>query len=171
MFQSLDEIGGHVVGRMLTSETKTAEAVTERMRRVRREGTAPEMQVRRFLHALGYRYRLHDPKLPGRPDVVFRRWRKAIFVHGCFWHRHGCSRATTPVNNRAYWEGKFGRNIRRDQTNQDELRAMDWHVLIVWECEMKDREALAAKLTNFLGFPRAIGEKSRPELQRCECPK
>ena len=94
-----------------------------------------------LLHALGYRYRLHDPQLPGRPDIVFRRRRKVLFVHGCFWHRHGCSRATTPISNRAYWGSKrFERNVwLGDQANQDELHAMDWDVLIVWECETKNR--------------------------------
>lgn len=150
---------------MPTRKTETAEAITKRMRQVRREGTAPEMQIRHLLHALGYRYRLHDPKLPGRPDIVFRRRQKVLFVHGCFWHRHSCPRSTTPISNRTYWEQRFERNVRRDQVNQDELRAMGWDVMIVWECETKDRDALAAKLLDFLDYPRASEDISHPELQ------
>ena len=120
------------------------------MRRVRREGTAPEMLVRRLLHSMGYRYRLHDPKLPGSPDIVLRRHRKVIFVHGCFWHRHDCSRATTPKANKSYWMKKFQRNMGRDAANREELKALGWQVLTVWECETKNLQELKNQLTLFL---------------------
>ena len=125
------------------------------MAKVRGRNTGPEMTVRRLLFANGYRYRLHAGDLPGRPDIVFRRRRKAIFVHGCFWHRHaGCARATTPKVRRAFWLEKFDRNRERDARNESALRAEGWSVLTVWECETADRDALAARLIEFIGAPR-----------------
>lgn len=97
--------------------------------------TKPEMLLRKALHARGFRYKLHDRKLPGRPDIVLPRWRVAIQVHGCFWHRHpGCPKTTTPGTNSGFWEVKFAANVARDTTNVDALLAMGWRVLIVWEC-------------------------------------
>ena len=115
------------------------------MSRVRGRDTGPEMRVRRAAHAKGLRYRLHRGDLPGRPDMVFPKRRIAVFVHGCFWHRHpGCAKASTPKSNVAFWEEKFTRNVERDRRAYGALEADGWTVLTVWECETKDPERLAA---------------------------
>src|SRR6185312_6802771 len=114
----------------------TVEQRSERMRRVRQAGTKPELQVRRLLHAMGFRYRLQRRDLPGRPDIVLPSRRAAIFVHGCFWHRHeGCSRATTPKSNVEYWQAKFADNEARDSRVVRALEADGWRIRIVWQCE------------------------------------
>lgn len=118
---------------------------------IRGKNTAPEMQVRRFLHARGYRYRIHRKDLPGKPDLVLSRLKVCIFVHGCFWHRHpGCVYATTPKTRHKFWEEKFQKNVNRDLANIDALESAGWHVLIVWECFLKNDpytlEGLAEKL-------------------------
>ena len=121
------------------------------MGRVRGKDTVPEHAVRRAVHSLGYRFRLHRRDLPGTPDLTFPRLRKVVFVHGCFWHRHaGCSRTTTPRTRAAYWREKFEQNVERDRRNAAALRALDWEVLVVWECETFDRSGLIAKLSRFL---------------------
>ncbi|MEQ1768471.1 MAG: DNA mismatch endonuclease Vsr [Devosia sp.] len=108
------------------------------MARIPSRDTAPELALRRALHALGFRYRLHDKRLPGRPDVVLPKYRTAIFVHGCFWHRHaGCKVATTPKSNTDFWLRKFGRNVERDQEHSTELQRLGWNVMVVWECEVR----------------------------------
>ncbi len=112
------------------------------MSRVRNKNTAPEWVVRRALYGLGVRYRLHRRDLPGTPDIVVGRLRTAIFVHGCYWHRHpGCSRTTTPSTRREFWEAKFAANTARDRRKEEALRAAGWRVLVVWECETKGRAA------------------------------
>lgn len=104
---------------------------------VRHKNTGPEWAVRRRLWAAGYRYRLHVSSLPGRPDLLFRASRLAVFVHGCFWHRHsGCSRTRTPKSNVAFWERKFRENQLRDQRNQMALESLGWVVEVIWECEV-----------------------------------
>ncbi|MFT8720070.1 very short patch repair endonuclease [Acetobacter sp.] len=121
------------------------------MARVGPRDTKPEMIVRRLLHALGYRFRLHAKELPGRPDIVFRPRKKVIFVHGCFWHRHmGCRRTTTPKTREEFWQAKFSANQARDQRNQEELKALGWKYLIVWECQVRRAEILAENLKVFL---------------------
>jgi DNA mismatch endonuclease (patch repair protein) len=123
------------------------------MARVRGKDSKPEIVVRRSAHALGYRFRLHRRNLPGTPDLVFPRLRKAIFVHGCFWHRHrGCSRTTTPKTRAAFWAEKFADNIKRDARTRRQLRAAGWDVLVVWECETFDRRALTRRLAAFLVY-------------------
>ncbi len=110
---------------------------SERMSRIRSRDTAPELALRRALHRLGLRYRLHGAKLPGQPDVVFPSRRAAVFVHGCFWHRHdNCRIATTPKSNTPFWEAKFERNVERDVQNGARLRELGWGVIVVWECEL-----------------------------------
>ena len=127
------------------------------MGRVRGKDTAPELVVRRLLFAAGYRYRLHAKELPGKPDVVFRKQRKAIFVHGCFWHRHAaCRRATMPKTRTGFWLGKFVRTQVRDQENEAALLQLGWDVLIVWECETKDLGLLSRRLRDFLRFPNRV---------------
>lgn len=113
------------------------------MRNIRGKDTKPELLLRRALHARGFRYRLHCKGLPGRPDLLFHKYRAAIFVHGCFWHRHpGCSRATTPATRADFWQNKFAENTARDQRNIEQLRSASWRVLVVWECELA-KNALA----------------------------
>lgn len=114
------------------------------MSSVRGKNTLPEMLVRRFLHASGLRFRLHVKDLPGRPDIVFPKYRTVVFVHGCFWHRHqGCSKATIPDANQVFWQEKFKRNVERDARNIAQLQLLSWRVLVVWECEANDGSALA----------------------------
>lgn len=122
-----------------------------RMRGVRRKNTAPELVVRRLLHALGIRFRIGNENLPGSPDIANRSKRWAIFVHGCYWHRHGCRATTTPTRNRAFWVEKFRRNIERDSERAAELANDGFRVVVVWECETKRatevlRERLAREL-------------------------
>jgi DNA mismatch endonuclease, patch repair protein len=108
------------------------------MAAVRQQNTQPELTLRKALHRAGLRYRLHRPELPGTPDIVFVRSRVAIFVHGCFWHRHsGCPRATTPATRVDFWLDKFEKNVARDRRAQSSLRAAGWRVLVVWECQVK----------------------------------
>ena len=122
------------------------------MSRVRGKDTTPEMIVRRAAHALGFRFRLHRKDLPGRPDLVFPSRRKAVFVHGCFWHRHaGCRMASTPKTRAEFWAGKFDRNVRRDAAAVETLEQAGWRVMIVWECETRDAKGLRARLCGFLG--------------------
>lgn len=135
-------------------DTLTARQRSDLMSRIRSKDTKPEMRVRRLLHGLGYRYRLHVKNLPGSPDLVFRSRRKAIFVHGCFWHRHeGCSKNRMPKSpeRRDFWERKLNRNVRRDELNEGALRQMGWQALVIWECETGDLDAIAERVRAFLG--------------------
>lgn len=105
---------------------------------IRGKNTRPELIVRRFLHSEGFRYRLHDCKLPGKPDIVLPKYKLAIFVHGCFWHRHqGCRYATSPEQNREKWQEKFRGNIERDQKQIKQLLEQGWRILVIWECALK----------------------------------
>lgn len=121
------------------------------MRAVKGCDTAPEMFVRRVAFAMGYRYRLHRSDLPGKPDLAFIKRHKAIFVHGCFWHGHDCTRgARVPKQNTAYWIEKIARNKVRDQTNLAKLAALNWHCLVIWECELFCVITLKERLAKFL---------------------
>lgn len=132
-------------------DTLTPEQRSERMARVRGRDTKPELLVRRLLHSRGYRYRLHDRRLPGRPDLVFARRRKVVFVHGCFWHRHdGCALARVPKTRLDFWVPKLEANRSRDIRQLAALKELGWDAMIVWECELRDLEALVVKLENFL---------------------
>jgi DNA mismatch endonuclease (patch repair protein) len=123
---------------------------SENMRRIRSKGMLPELAVRSMVHRMGYRFRLHRKDLPGKPDLVFVSRRKVIFVHGCFWHSHGCRIAHTPKSNADYWGPKLKRNQARDKTNLAAIAAQGWKPLVIWECEVKFREKLAKKLAAFL---------------------
>ena len=115
-------------------DTRTRSRV---MAAVRSKNTAPEIAVRQALHAAGYRFRLHRRDLPGSPDLVLPRHRVAVFVHGCFWHGHGCSRAKRPATNTNYWDAKRKRNIARDELSQRQLQAAGWRVATIWTCEQE----------------------------------
>lgn len=118
---------------------------------IRGKDTKPEMQVRRFLHAAGFRYRLHVKDLPGRPDIVLPKYRAVIQVHGCFWHRHpGCRLAATPASNVEMWAAKFARNVERDKEVECQLTEMGWRVLTVWECDCGP-ERLSNLVSQILG--------------------
>ena len=109
------------------------------MRAVKSKNTETEMTVRRFLHRSGLRYRLHDRRLPGTPDLIFPARRVALFIHGCFWHQHpGCKRARLPKENSEYWTPKLQKNSDRDWRSMQALRSMGWQVLVIWECETHD---------------------------------
>lgn len=121
------------------------------MRLVRSKDTGAELKVRSLVFGMGYRYRLHDKNLPGKPDLVFSSRKKAIFVNGCFWHSHKlCKRARIPRTNREYWSAKIARNVQRDQENLTALYASGWLPLVVWECELHDVMALKMKIKEFL---------------------
>lgn len=122
------------------------------MSKVRRKNTAPELAVRRILYALGYRYRLHVKGLPGTPDIVFSKRKKAVFVHGCFWHgHHGCKLATKPKSSTSFWTEKIANNQMRDTRNLNELLERGWSPLVIWQCELKVPAELQRKLVQFLG--------------------
>ncbi len=121
------------------------------MRQVKGQDTRPEMRVRRLIHGMGYRYRLHVRALPGCPDLVFPGRRKVVFVNGCFWHGHHCEAAKLPASNRAYWEAKQQKNAARDARNAGALRRSGWGVLSIWECELKNEDRVARRVRAFLG--------------------
>ncbi len=116
------------------------------MARVRQKNTKPEVKLRQWLHAAGYRFRLHRKDLPGTPDIVLPRYRTAVFVHGCFWHGHDCRAGRLPSSNTAFWEAKISRNQSRDAIAEERLRTLGWIPLTVWECELKDRDRLETRL-------------------------
>lgn len=121
------------------------------MSRVRGKDTEPELVVRSMLHKLGYRYRLHLSKLPGKPDLVFPGRKKVIFVNGCYWHRHTCRRGrSVPDSNREVWLSKFKANRARDRAVRRQLKSMGWSVLTVWQCELKDPESVIERCVEFL---------------------
>jgi len=121
------------------------------MKKVRSKNTKPEMQVRRLVYGMGYRYRLHRSDLPGKPDIAFIGRRKVIFVHGCFWHGHDCpSGRKIPKTNTSYWIQKLRRNQERDIQHRTQLQNEGWEVLVVWECQLKNIELLSQRIHNFL---------------------
>lgn len=129
----------------------TADQRSANMRRIRGWDTSPEMIVRRLVHGMGHRYRLHSPALPGKPDVVLVRLRRIVDVRGCFWHQHdGCPDSHIPKSRIAYWRPKLAGNRERDVENARNLRQLGWKVLVIWECETKDQKRLAGRLRRFL---------------------
>ena len=133
-------------------DTLTPSERSRRMAKVKSKGTRPEMVVRRLLFSLGYRYRLHDRSLPGSPDIVFKHKKKAIFVHGCFWHRHdGCALARLPKSRLDFWIPKLEGNRERDARKLLQLKSLGWDAFVIWECELKDLNLLEKKLNGFLG--------------------
>jgi DNA mismatch endonuclease (patch repair protein) len=117
------------------------------MAQVKSENTSPELAIRKLLHRLGYRFRLHRKDLPGKPDIVLPKYRTVIFVHGCFWHGHpGCKRAARPASNTDFWNKKLDRNIERDRKAREELEKTGWRVMTIWECEIKNAGKVEEKL-------------------------
>jgi DNA mismatch endonuclease, patch repair protein len=140
------------------------------MSRIRGRNTRPELIVRRLAHSLGYRFRLHQRRLPGSPDIVFPRLRMVIFVHGCFWHRHGCGRAFTPKTRPKFWEQKFAANVSRDRRARIALRHQGWDVLVIWECQMISPGRLLLRLGRFLGGRRGRqGTRIRRTARKPSC--
>ncbi|USQ74748.1 very short patch repair endonuclease (plasmid) [Roseomonas mucosa] len=148
------------------------EARRRTMAAIRGRNTKPEMVLRRTLHAMGYRFRVHRRNLPGTPDLVFPGRRAAIQVHGCFWHHHsGCKHATVPSTRREYWSAKLERNVERDRESAARLEGMGWRLLVVWECELAQPAAAAARAADFLGPPGAAahpypGDSEAPQSGR-----
>lgn len=133
------------------SDTVSKLQRSRNMSRIRSRNTVPELRVRSTLHRAGFRFRVHSNELPGKPDVVLRKHKTVIFVHGCFWHRHaGCSRCSTPSSNEGYWIPKLAGNVVRDRVNQRSLTKLGWKVLVIWECETKDIAKLEKRLLRIL---------------------
>lgn len=133
------------------TDTLSPKERSKRMSLIRGTGSAPEMKLRRLVHRMGFRYRLHVKELPGRPDLVFPSRCAVIFMHGCFWHRHkGCKLARLPKSKLEFWKPKLEANRKRDLRNQRQLKALGWRVLVVWECEMADTERVLAIVREFL---------------------
>jgi len=141
----------HRVSSHLIVDAKTS----ERLSRVRQHGTTAELLVRQALHDLGHGYRVRNQDLPGSPDIANRKRKWAVFVHGCFWHRHaGCRRTTTPSRNREFWLDKFDANVRRDEKVQRQLKDSGWSVVVIWECEVLARPSLVLRKLKRLSLPR-----------------
>lgn len=121
----------------------TPEKRSWNMSRIKSKNTTPEMYMRSALHHAGYRFRLHVKTLPGKPDIVLPKYKTVIFIHGCFWHRHkGCRRATMPSTNKEYWTKKFQQTIERDKKEQRVLKNLNWQVIVIWECELNNKDTL-----------------------------
>ena len=137
------------------------------MSRIRGKDTKPEILVRKGLHARGFRFRLQDRKLPGRPDIVLPKYGVAIMVNGCFWHGHkGCRYATKPKSNAEFWETKIARNIHRDEVTAAHLEALGWTVIVVWECELRGKEKAEARIQTLAEEIRSAGELKRQKEAR-----
>jgi len=133
-------------------DTLTESQRSERMAKVRSKDTKPEMKVRKLVHGLGYRYRLHRSDLPGRPDLVFPSRKKVVLVHGCFWHRHeGCALARMPKSRLEFWGPKLEANKERDRRSQAAVRRLGWGVMVIWECQLRDMSRLRHRIQKFLG--------------------
>lgn len=137
------------------ADTVTQEARSRIMSRIRSRDTTPEIAVRSFLHRAGLRFRVQRTDLPGRPDIVLTRYRSVVFVHGCFWHLHGCSHSSLPKTRRAWWRAKLFENRRRDRRNVRLLRKAGWRVYVVWECGIEERNlrSLIRKIRGGLPYP------------------
>jgi DNA mismatch endonuclease (patch repair protein) len=152
---------------MTTPDHLNAKARSTLMRSVRRTGTSAELSVCETVRRLGYRFRVDQACLPGRPDLVFPRLKAVIFVHGCFWHRHeGCRRASVPSTRTEYWLAKFERNVARDATARRHLRKLGWRVLTLWGCELNKGDAIAARVKRFLQSAHTVAENKEVESRR-----
>lgn len=136
---------------MTVVDTLTPEARSERMSRVHAKDTKPEMKLRKLIHGMGFRYRLHRKELPGKPDLVFPGRKSIIFMHGCFWHRHeDCGLARLPKSKQAFWCAKLEANKARDQKNISTLKAAGWRILVIWECQLRDEDRVRQVVKEFL---------------------
>ena len=132
-------------------DTVSQKTRSRMMAGIRHKDTKPEMLVRKHLHSLGFRYRLHKRVGKTRPDLVLPRWKTSIFVHGCYWHRHqGCKLASEPKSNTAFWKNKFSQNVERDMRNVEELRSLGWSVGIIWECSVRNGKFMEAQLREMI---------------------
>ena len=126
---------------------KVSEQRSRNMSAIKSKNTKPEIKVRKVLHSMGYRFRLHSKDLPGSPDIVLPKYKTVIFVHGCFWHRHeNCKYASTPKTRKDFWNKKFKENINRDSEIQEKIKNLDWRSVVIWECETKNIENLREKI-------------------------
>lgn len=133
------------------ADTLTIAERSRLMAKIRGKNTRPEIAVRSLLHRAGYRFRIHVASLPGKPDIVLPKFRTVVFVHGCFWHRHKCCKAsTTPKSHRKFWADKFTRNMANDKKHERQLRWLGWKVLTVWECQLGWPEHILDKIEIFL---------------------
>jgi DNA mismatch endonuclease (patch repair protein) len=131
---------------------------SENMAKIRSSNTGPELRVRRALHQMGYRYRLHVKDLPGKPDIVFPGRKKIIFVHGCFWHQHkGCAEGRIPASRREYWIPKLSRTVARDAAHLEQLKKNGWELLVLWDCEIRDNDEFRTRISKYLG-PRKMSD-------------
>ena len=126
---------------------KVSEQRSRNMSAIKSKNTKPEIKVRKILHSMGYRFRLHSKDLPGSPDIVLPKYKTVIFVHGCFWHRHeNCKYASNPKTRQEFWNKKFKENIKRDSEIQDKIKNLNWRSVVIWECETKNIENLRDKI-------------------------
>ena len=126
---------------------KVSEQRSRNMSAIKSKNTKPEIKVRKILHSMGYRFRLHSKDLPGSPDIVLPKYKTVIFVHGCFWHRHeNCKYASTPKTRKEFWNKKFTENKKRDSEIQEKIKILDWRSVVIWECETKNMENLRDKI-------------------------
>jgi len=133
------------------TDNLTVEQRKRNMAAIKSRHTKPEIIIRSIVHRLGFRFRLHDKKLPGKPDIVLPRHKKVILAHGCFWHMHTCKRGSvTPKTNVEYWQNKRLRNVERDKLNLKLLKESGWETMVIWECEVKEKDALEQRLNDFL---------------------
>jgi DNA mismatch endonuclease (patch repair protein) len=137
----------------MMADSLTVERRSWNMSRIRSRDTGPERTLRSMLHRAGFRFRLHDRSLPGTPDIVMKKHRTVILVHGCYWHRHeGCKNATTPSTRTDFWQEKFGATVARDERNLDALTELGWNSIVVWECDLKKRpDEVMAEIRRRLG--------------------
>ena len=130
---------------------KISEQRARNMSAIKSKNTKPEIAVRKLLHSMGYRFRLHRKDLPGSPDIVLPKYKTVIFVHGCFWHRHeNCKYASNPNTRKEFWESKFKANVKRDFENQEKIKNIGWQSVVIWECEIKNKALLINRLQNIL---------------------
>ena len=126
---------------------KVSEQRSRNMSAIKSKNTKPEIKVRKILHSMGYRFRLHSKDLPGSPDIVLPKYKTVIFVHGCFWHRHeNCKYASNPKTRKEFWNKKFTENKKRDSEIQEKIKILDWRSVVIWECETKNIENLRDKI-------------------------
>lgn len=151
-------------GLLQMMDTRTPEQRRKIMKSVGTKDTGPEMTVRRMVHRMGYRFRLHRKDLPGTPDLVFPGKRKVLFVHGCYWHGHGCAKGRLPKSRLEYWEPKIKKNRLRDTKAIAALASLGWKALVVWQCETSDFSALRSRLARFLGATSKNRRLSRKRL-------